>query len=131
MLRALIVWLALFPLLPGVAFSQEEHTHAGRAAEKLGTVHFQTSCNERAQADFDRAVALLHSFEFGAASAGFDASLAADPSCAIAQWGIALSRWGNPFAIGVRPPPQIQQGLAAVERGRAIGAKTDRERGYI
>jgi hypothetical protein len=63
--------------------------------------------------------------------AAFDATLTLDPSCAMTQWGIALSRWGNPFAVGTRSAQQVQQGLAAVERARAIGAKTERERAYI
>ena len=49
----------------------------------------------------------------------------------MAQWGVALSRWGNPFGVGVRSALQVQAGLTAVERARAIGAKTDRERAYI
>jgi hypothetical protein len=74
---------------------------------------------------------LLHSFEFGQAIAGFEAALKADRSCAIAEWGIALSRWANPFAVGIRSPQQVQQGLAAVQRGLALGPKTARERAYL
>ena len=54
---------------------------------------------------------------------GFAATLKADPSCAIAEWGIALSRWGNPFAAGIRPAAPLQQGRDAVDRAKAIGAK--------
>jgi hypothetical protein len=107
----------------------QEHEHA--AAEKLGTVHFATSCQAVAQPSFDRAVALLHSFEFGPAIAAFEGTLAKDPGCAMAQWGIAVSRWGNPFAVGVRSAAQIQQGREAIDRARAIGTKNDRERGYV
>src|SRR5215471_8640466 len=107
----------------------QEHSHDGMG--KIGTVSFLTSCNSRAQPQFNRAVALLHSFEFRAAIEGFEATLKADPSCALAEWGIALSRWSNPFAAGVRPPAVLQQGLAAVDRAKTIGPKTDRERGYI
>jgi hypothetical protein len=119
-----LAWL----VLSGFAVGQDAaHVHG----EKLGTVSFATSCSATAQTEFTRAAALLHSFEFGPAIAGFEAVLRADPSCAMGEWGIALSRWGNPFAVGIRPPEQVQQGLAAVERARAIGAKTPRERGYI
>jgi hypothetical protein len=128
MLRPMSIAVSLLAVLPTAGFSQD-HTHA--ASEKLGTVHFATSCVERAERDFDRAVALLHSFEFGAAIAAFEATLEIDPSCAMAQWGIALSRWGNPFSVGRRPATQVNQGLAAIERARSIGATTDRERGYI
>lgn len=109
----------------------QEHGHSAGGPGKFGTVHFVTSCDARAQPQFDRAAALLHSFEFGAAIASFEAALGADPSCAMTEWGIALSRWTNPFAVGIRSPAQIQQGLAAVERARAIGAKTAREHAYI
>lgn len=126
----LIVWLALLTLLSD-AGSAQDHVHARPAGERLGTVHFTTSCVPSTQAPFDRAVSLLHSFEFGAARTAFEAALTLDPSCAITQWGVALSHWGNPFAVGARSASQVQQGLAAVERARAIGAKTDRERAYI
>src|SRR5687767_1401447 len=79
-------------------------TQSGAAwGEKLGTVHFENSCSAAAQPQFDRAVALLHSFEFGQAIAAFTDTLKTDPRCAMAQWGIALSRWGNPFGANIRP----------------------------
>jgi hypothetical protein len=108
-----------------------QHEHAGNTPEKLGAVHFQTSCKASARAQFDRGVSLLHSFEFGAAIAAFEDTLAVDPACAMAQWGIALSRWTNPFGVGQRSPQQIRQGLEAVTRARAIDAGTPRERAYI
>jgi len=120
-----------FVLVVSVALPGKAQQHVHPQSERLGTVHFATSCTETAQPQFDRAVALLHSFEFGAAIKAFDDTLTGDPSCAMTQWGIALSRWGNPFAVGVRPAAQLQQGRAAVERARSIGAKTERERAYI
>jgi hypothetical protein len=120
-----------FVLVVSVAWPGKAQQHVHPQSERLGTVHFATSCTETAQPPFDRAVALLHSFEFGAAIKAFDDTLTGDPSCAMTQWGIALSRWGNPFAVGVRPAAQLQQGRAAVERARSIGAKTERERAYI
>jgi hypothetical protein len=113
------------------AMGAQDHAHRVDPGERLGTVHFTTSCTAGAQPHFDRAVSLLHSFEFGAAIASFDEALKVDPSCAMTQWGVALSHWSNPFAVGTRSPQQVQQGRAAVERGRAIGARTDRERAYI
>jgi hypothetical protein len=126
-------WLASFALLGlfGGVVKAQDHTHPSLADGKLGNVHFSTSCAAAAQPQFDRAVALLHSFEFGPAIAAFEATLATDSACAMTQWGIALSRWGNPFGVGLRSAAQVQQGLAAVEKGRAIGAKTERERAYI
>ena len=70
--------------------------HQDGKGEKLGTVHFPTSCNAEAQKEFDRAVALLHSFQFNQAIQGFNAALKSDPTCGIAHWGIALSQWFFP-----------------------------------
>ena len=108
---------------------QQAHQHG--STEKLGTVRFATSCAAGAQPAFGRAMALLHSFEFAPAIEGFTAAGTADPGCAIAYWGIALSRWGNPFAAGIKTPAQLEAGRAAIARARTIGAKTDRERDYI
>lgn len=119
-------------LMAAAALAQEQHPeHAGAAtAEKLGTVHFATSCSAAVTADFNRAVALLHSFEFRPAIAGFESVLERDSACAITHWGIALSYWGNPFA-GARAAAALEQGLAAVTKGRATGTPTARERAYI
>jgi hypothetical protein len=128
MTRRLVASVALVGLACAVVAAQD---HAHSPIEKLGKVHFKTSCAAAAQPQFDRAVALLHSFEFSAAIAAFGATSKADPSCAMTEWGVALSRWGNPFGVGLRSAAQVQQGLAAVERARAIGPKTERERAYI
>jgi Tfp pilus assembly protein PilF len=100
-------------------------------AEKLGAVHFATSCNAAAQKEFDRAVALLHSFQFNHAIQGFNVALKQDPSCAIAHWGIALSEWSNPFGAGMKDKSQLQAGRESAERGKAAGAKSERERAYL
>ena len=117
-------------LLAGPALAQQ-HEHGAATNEKLGSVVFSTSCAAGAQPQFNRAVALLHSFEFGRAIEAFSATLKTDPSCAMAEWGIALSRWGNPFAPGLRPPAQLQQGRDAVNRAQATGPKTARENAYL
>jgi tetratricopeptide (TPR) repeat protein len=122
---------SVFLLFAVMCFRVAAQEHSHPTGEKLGTVHFATSCSATAQPVFDRAVSLLHSFEFGPAIAAFDETLTLDPSCAISEWGVALSRWSNPFAVGVRSADQVRQGRAAVERGRTIGAKTERERAYI
>jgi hypothetical protein len=111
--------------------SGQQHEHGVLGDEKVGTVSFATSCSADAQRLFNRTVALLHSFEFGRALDGFASTLKADPSCAMAEWGVALTRWSNPFAPGVRTPAVLQQGRDAVNRARALNAKTAREREYI
>jgi tetratricopeptide (TPR) repeat protein len=129
MLYARVFVACVLIMVPLSSIAQEHH-HAA-AGEKLGTVHFASSCNAAAQQQFDRAVTLLHSFQFSHAIDGFNTTLKTDPSCAIAYWGIAVSHWGNPFAAGLKATSQLQDGQKAAERGGAIGAKTERERTYI
>ncbi|MDP2389749.1 MAG: hypothetical protein Q8N52_05425, partial [Acidobacteriota bacterium] len=122
--------LALSVLLVAPAAAVAQHEHPVSVGDKLGTVHFETSCAASTRVDFDRAVALLHSFEYRPALESFTKVLAADPSCAIAQWGIALCHWGNPFA-GVKAGPQLERGRDAVQKGLATGAPTPREKAYL
>lgn len=124
-----LVGFALVGLLviPNFAFAQHDQHGAG---EKLGTVNFATSCTAETRADFNRAVALLHSFEYRAAMDTFTKVLAADPSCAIAQWGIALCHWGNPFG-GIKAGPPLERGRDAAQKGLATGSPTPRERAFI
>lgn len=119
------LWLLITALPP--LYSQA-HDHA--STETLGRVTFGTSCNPVVQPQFNRAVALMHSFQFGSALQGFHSVLEADPTCGIADWGIALSSWGNPFA-GFKSPVQMEQGLRAVEQGHALAPRTERERAYL
>jgi hypothetical protein len=129
----LAVAVGVFLSLPAFAAYSQEHAHAKDGqAEKLGTVHFATSCSPSVAPQFDRAVALLHSFEFGASIRAFNEVLAADSTCAMADWGIALSRWSNPMAAGNRSAAQLAQGQQAVAAATRLGAHaTERERGYI
>jgi len=114
-LATLALWLGFFP-------SQQR---------ALGTVRFPTSCAAAVRPRFNRGMALLHSFAFAPAVDTFQAVLRADPRCAMAWWGLALTAWGNPFAAGIKPPAQLQRGLDAVQHARSTGGPTPRERGYI
>ena len=127
----LIVSLAVSFALASAAPAQAQHDHP-EVGDLVGTagVSFQTSCAPALRQDFNRGVALLHSFWFAQAIAAFNGVLQKDPSCAMAHWGIALSSWGNPFA-GLRSPQQIAQGQAAIQRAQATGSPTPRERAYI
>jgi len=98
--------------------------------EKLGTVRFPTSCSPAVQPQFERAVALLHSFWFSEGLKAFGAIAQADPGCAMAHWGTAMLTFGNPFAWPPAPAA-LASGLAAVEKAKAAQAKTQRERDYI
>ena len=128
-MRALFVlpFALVFTLASASAVSAQAPRAGG---ERLGKVHFATSCAAPVAEEFDHAMALLHSFEFADAITGFKKALEGDPSCGIAQWGIAMSTWGNPFA-GLRSPKTLQEGLAAAQTAQTIGAKSEREREYI
>jgi len=122
--------LALTLVLAAPLTAAAQHDQHGAAGEKLGTVHFETSCSPSTRADFDRAVALLHSFEYRSAMETFTKVLAADPSCAVAHWGIALCHWGNPFT-GIKSGPLLERGREAAQKGLAAGTPTPREKAYI
>ena len=124
-MKFVAVALSVVTASPGMT---QEHQHE---TEKLGTVQFATSCNGAAQQDMNHAVTLLHSFQFSRAIDGFNMVLGDDATCAIAYWGIALSDWGNPFAPGIKGKGQLQLGRDSVDRGTALGAKTERERAYL
>ena len=112
------------------------HTQGDPGEDALGTVHFSTSCSAEVQPQFNRAIALLHSFWFQAAIDAFEEVLEVDSSCGISYWGIALATWGNPIGSGAnkdgsRPTAQLQVGLDAIQQARATGANSERERDYI
>src|ERR1044071_156466 len=78
------------------AMSVHPATAQDEADKQLGNVHFETSCNEVAQRRFDRAMRYQHSFWYEQAKEIFEEAAKADPSCAIAHWGIALTLLSNP-----------------------------------
>jgi len=102
---------------------------SAQAVEELGTVRFETSCAPEAQKLFDRGMLYQHSFWYRASQRTFEEALKKDPECGIAYWGIALSLLWNPH---VAPPAKnLADGVAALKKGQAAGAKTQRERDYL
>ena len=122
--KALVAMTLLALLLSTIGMAQD------KAAEKLGEVAFPSSCDSKVQPRFERAVALLHSFSWQEGEKAFREVLERDPNCAIATWGIASILIGNTFGVGPTPE-EAQKAKEAIARGRAIGAKTERERFYI
>ena len=115
--------------LAGLGNAQEMHQHEHNSNEKLGRISFPISCTPAAQAEFNRAVAMLHSFWYEKATESFPEVAKGDASCAMAYWGVAMSLY---HPLWEKPNAEVlKSGLAAVEKARAIGAKTDRERDYI
>jgi Tfp pilus assembly protein PilF len=99
------------------------------AEQQLGTVHFVTSCNQPAQQRVDRAMRYQHSFWYRASREGFEQVLQADPQCAMAYWGIALSMLMNPHVP--TPRDNLALGLATLQKATTLPAPTPRERDYI
>lgn len=120
---------AMLALAPAAAPAQPDHEHSHALPEKLGRVHFATSCASAVQPDFERGVALLHSFGYGQASSAFLAVAVLDPPCAMAEWGIAMSNfhviWGPPTEA------ELAAGRIAAQRAAAIPAGSERERDYV
>jgi hypothetical protein len=98
--------------------------------EKFGKVDFPISCSVAAQGQFNRAVAMLHSFFFPETVKAFAALAAQEPSCAMAYWGLAISQRPNPL-VAPFPAEMMRNGWQAIEAARAAGAKTQRERDWI
>src|SRR5215471_14790968 len=120
--KCLILAAGITAALTCSAFAQQD--------EKLGKVTFPTSCDPKVQAEFERGVAMIHSYWFLIARRTFEGVLRQDPNCAIAYWGIALDLLNNSLAV-VPPRADAEQAWAALEKARAIGAKTQRERDWI
>jgi tetratricopeptide (TPR) repeat protein len=124
------VFAAVLLLVTPPALAQHDHAPA-TMGDHLGTVTFENSCSPAAQADLLRGVAMLHSFWFSAGEQTFRAALAKDPTCAIAEWGIASLMMNNALnGVGSSPRDAVK-GQAALERARSTGAPTQRERDYI
>jgi tetratricopeptide (TPR) repeat protein len=119
-------------LLLGLSLVVLISASAASAQEKLGEVHFPVSCSAAAQQEFNRAVALLHSFWFDASAKAFAAVTQLDPGCGMGHWGEAMAILfsPNPFT-GTPTPKGLQDGCPAVERAKAATPKTQRERDYI
>ncbi len=105
--------------------AQEAHQHR----HELGKVNFPISCSVPAQKQFNRAVAWLHSFEYGEAEKAFIAVTAIDPKCSLGHWGVAMSNYHPIWA----PPTveELKKGWAAIEKAKSVGARTAREGDYI
>jgi len=118
------------PGMPGMG--HHHHDDAPTDLEKLGDVHFPVSCAATTQAPFERGIALLHSFGYVKAEQQFRTLAGADPSCAMAHWGIAMSQyqelWGRPSAAAIKTGTEQ---MAKAEYLTASTKITHREKAYI
>ncbi len=128
LLAALLLFIPL-SLFADDPHSAHDHQHDAPDLGKIGSVRLQTSCGEPAQLEFNRGVALMHSFWYAEAEKSFRRAAEQDAECGMAWWGVAMA---NLHPIWAPPTPdELKTGREAAEKATAIGAKTDRERAYI
>jgi tetratricopeptide (TPR) repeat protein len=96
---------------------------------KVGTVSFPTSCDPALQGEFERGVALLHSFFYPEARRVFTEIARKDPECAMAHWGVAMTHYHPLWA----PPDsnELGAGIAAVEKALAAKKQSEREGEFV
>jgi hypothetical protein len=120
--------LLTLPLIVPLSPAQETHSHP--APEKLGKVSFLVSCAPAVQGEFNKGVALLHSFAYTAAESTFQKVAALDHLCAMAHWGVAMTYfhqlWDPPLS-----PATISIVQNELQRARQLGAGSERERQLI
>ncbi|MNZ67200.1 hypothetical protein D3C78_854380 [compost metagenome] len=117
-------------MLAAVQAQGEGEGRAGRPAERLGEVNFPVSCNAAAQQEFNRAMALFHSFWFDSAKQSFARVLELDGDCGMAYWGISIMSMGNPFTWAANPAA-AKAGAPAAADAQRVGAGSQREKDYI
>lgn len=105
----------------------EQHDHP--IPEKLGEVKFSITCSPQTQKEFERGVALLHSFAYSAAEKAFRDVAAKDPECAMAHWGVAMTYF-HPLWEPYLTAQDAARGKPEIEQARRF-ARSERERGFI
>ena len=129
--RNRLIVLLILAFSVGMAVAHEDDAPPqGKPPERLGQVHFPVTCSDAAQKEFNRAMALFHSFWFDPAKQSFAKVLELDAQCAMANWGIAFMSMGNPFAWPANPTA-MKAAAAAADKAQQLGGKSARERDYI
>ena len=127
LLRRLVRYAcALLVAAPGGAALFGQHGHG---SEGVGRAHMETSCAPAVQARFDRALALLHNFWYARALTQFQEIQEADPECAIAYWGAAMT-YNHPFWDAPSPEDETAA-WAHVQKGLRARSQNDREHMYV
>jgi tetratricopeptide (TPR) repeat protein len=128
-LPCLLLCFSITFVISTFALDDDMHAHHHDGSGQLGKVSFPISCAPGSQSAFERGVALMHSFEYEEAEKQFTEIAQKDPGCAMAHWGVAMSLFHQ---IWERPEDStLKRGHDEMEQARKIGAKTERERGYI
>ena len=127
-MRFSVTLLCILLLSLTAAWCDEGHQHE-LTEQQVGSVHFTTSCSKAVQADFQRAVALLHSFQYEQARGAFQEIAKQDPTCAMAQWGNAMSHYHGLWDNG-----DTAAGREAIQKAQKLASSvsvTAREHAYI
>jgi tetratricopeptide (TPR) repeat protein len=128
-MRKLMIVLFSLTVSLSPAWCDEEHHHA-LTEDEVGSVHFATSCSKTVAVSFNRAVALLHSFQYEQARQAFTEISVQDPKCAMAEWGVAMSHYHGLWDNG-----DLAAGREALHKAQELaGANpetTAREKAYI
>jgi tetratricopeptide (TPR) repeat protein len=93
-------------------------------------VDFPVTCSGQAQAEFNRAVALLHHMTYPEAREAFQHVAQTDPECAMAHWGIAMTLFQPLWPTRPRPDA-LQRGWEEVQQAKALQPPTERERLFV
>ena len=129
MFRPATLFLAIAGTLAAGEGPQHDHSHGPADLGKLGKVTFKVGCGSSVQPEFNRAVAMIHSFWYAEAEKAFQRIISAHPDCAMAHWGVAMS---NYHPIWAPPTPdELKRGKAAAEKAAALKTNSERELDYI
>jgi len=119
----------LFLALSALTLAPMDAGHSHEHSPQLGELTFETTCMQAAQAQFETGLRWLHSFEYQESERSFSQAAATDPTCAVAYWGVAMSNYHPLWAAPT--PAEFAKGKAAIEKAKATGAKTQREKDYV
>src|ERR1700722_10465875 len=127
MLHLRLVSLCLL-FVASLSSAQEMHDHG--IPERLGEVSFPITCAPSVQEQFNRGVALLHSFAYASAEQTFRGIARVDPQCGMAHWGVAMTYFHQVWSPSL-PPPTFPVGQKEMLEATRLSAKSDRERQFI
>ncbi len=130
MRRGMRISCAVLAATVAIAACTQSADDATPAHAHAGAVDFPVSCNPAVQDDFNHAVTLLHHMTYMQARSAFRAIAERDPSCAMAQWGIAMTLF-QPLWPTRPSKADLQRGSELVQKAEALKPPTAREQAFI
>jgi tetratricopeptide (TPR) repeat protein len=128
-IRIHLVSVMALALAASCSSSPEQAPSGDVLGQALGSVAFPVECNADAAARMERGLALLHHMMYANAQKTFQEAAEADPSCAMAPWGVAMTLI-HPLWSDLPSREDLTRGVELVHQARALGG-TERERGYV